>query len=99
MDRISALRTVEQALAAFENGEADLQEVERRVRGIVRTYATEFDGELAAYRAEGDARVDGMVVLATGEAEARERVRSLVDGTEAEPLEFTVEQAPSDVDR
>ncbi|WP_459193587.1 DUF7854 family protein [Halosimplex sp. J119] len=60
MDRISALRNVEDALGDFEDGEIDLAELEREVRGTLRTYATEFDGELAAYRAcstesDGDA--------------------------------------------
>ena len=89
MDRISALRNVEEALAAFESGEADLEAVERRVRGVLRTYATEFEGDLSAYRASGDAVVDGMVVMATGQQQARERVRSLLDGDDA--VEFEVE--------
>ena len=89
MDRISALRNVEEALAAFESGEADLEAVERRVRGVLRTYATEFEGDLSAYRASGDAAVDGMVVMATGHQQARERVRSLLDGDDA--VEFEVE--------
>jgi hypothetical protein len=63
MDRISALRNVEDALAAFEDGECDLSELERRVRGTLRTYATEFDGDLAAYRASGDDTVDGLLVM------------------------------------
>ncbi|WP_136717463.1 DUF7854 family protein [Halorientalis salina] len=91
MDRISALRNVEEALAAFESGEADLSEAERRVRGVLRTYATEFEGELSAYRASGESRVDGMVVMATGEGQARERVRSLLDAA-GEDVEFDVEE-------
>jgi len=79
MDRISALRNVEDALAAFEDGECDLSDLEHRVRGTLRTYATEFDGELAAYRASGDGTVDGLVVMAPSPEAARERVRSLVD--------------------
>lgn len=57
MDRISALRNVEDALRAFERGEADLATTERQVLNVLRTYATDFegDGELAAYRARGDA--------------------------------------------
>jgi hypothetical protein len=90
MDRISALRNVEEALAAFESGEADLSAVERRVRGVLRTYATEFEGELSAYRASGGSRVDGMVVMATGESQARERVRALLDAADA--VEFEVEE-------
>lgn len=93
MDRISALRQVEEALAAFEAGEADLAEVEGRLRGVLRTYATEFEGDLGAYRATGDDRAEGMVVLATGEQQARDRVRSLVDASgvdvAVEPVEDT----------
>lgn len=79
MDRISALRNVEEALAEFEAGETDFSGLERRVRGVLRTYATEFEGELAAYRVTSDGQAAGMVVMATGEQAARERVRSLVD--------------------
>ncbi|MFB6152090.1 MAG: hypothetical protein ABEJ40_09825 [Haloarculaceae archaeon] len=89
MDRISAIRNVEDALAAFEEGDLDLDGLEREVRGVVRTYATEFDGDLRAYRAEGSGAVDGTVVLAPSPGEARERVRSLVD----DPGRFSVEPA------
>lgn len=78
MDRIAALRNVEEALADFEAGEEDLASLERRVQAILRTYATEFEGELSPYRAEGDERADGVVVLAHSEQEARERVAELV---------------------
>lgn len=74
MDRIAALRRIEDALAALEAGEVDLEECERSVRAAVRTFATEFDGELAAYRAG-----DGTVVVATSEREARDRVEELTD--------------------
>ena len=73
MDRISALRNVEEALTAFEDGECDLAALERRVRTTLRTYATEFEGDLAAYRASGDDPADGLVVLAASRREARER--------------------------
>jgi len=86
MDRISALRNVEEALAAFESGETDLAGLEREVRGVLRTYATEFEGDLAAYRASGSGVADGVVVLAPGPVAARERVRDLV----ADPGEFDV---------
>jgi len=86
MDRISALRNVEEALAAFEAGETDLAGLEREVRGVVRTYATEFEGELAPYRATGEGAADGVVVLAPDRTAARERVRDLV----ASPGEFEV---------
>jgi hypothetical protein len=80
MDRISALRTVEEALADFEAGETSLPELEREVRGILRTYATEFD-DRTAWRARGDPAVDGLVVLATSRTAARERVTDIVDGS------------------
>ncbi|PSP65125.1 hypothetical protein BRC79_09040 [Halobacteriales archaeon QH_8_67_27] len=54
MDRISALRNVEDALGEFEDGEIDLATLEQDVRGTLRTYATEFEGDLAAYRARSD---------------------------------------------
>ncbi|MFB6083398.1 MAG: hypothetical protein ABEJ94_04055 [Halorientalis sp.] len=82
MDRISALRNLEDALESFEEGETDLEGLERNVRGILRTYATEFEGDLAAYRVSDPDRVAGTVVMATGEQEARERVRSLFDGVD-----------------
>ena len=99
MDRISALRNVEDALGEFEDGEIDLATLERDVRGTLRTYATEFEGELAAYRARSDSEsidgssggaggVDGMVVVAGSPQGARDRVRELADRPEA----FTVER-------
>lgn len=97
MDRISALRNVEDALRRFEDGEVDLSGLERDVRGTLRTYATEFEGELAAYRVEsadedggndGKPAVDGTVVLAGSKQGARERVRDLVD----RPGAFAVER-------
>ncbi len=64
-DRIVALRTVEDALAAFERGEIDLETLESRVTGTLRTYATDFeDGSRRAYRATGDQAVEGLVVVA-----------------------------------
>ncbi|CDK40311.1 unknown [Halorubrum sp. DM2] len=74
MDRISAIRNVEDALREFENGEADLAATERRVAAVLRTYATEFDGDDDVYRAVGDSPVDGTVVVAPSEPAARERV-------------------------
>ena len=75
MDRISALRNVEDALADFEDGDASLGDVEDRVLGVLRTYATEFeDGDVAAYRATGDPEVEGVVVAAPSREAARERV-------------------------
>ncbi len=74
MDRIAALRRIETVLADLEAGDLDLEGCEREVRATVRTFATEFDGDLAAYRAD-----DGTVVLADSERAARERVRELTD--------------------
>lgn len=75
MDRISALRNVEEALSDFEAGDCDLATMERRVRGVLRTYATEF-AALDAYRATGGG-VDGTVVVADSPTEARRRIRDL----------------------
>lgn len=77
MDRIAALRNVEEALADLEAGEADLGTVERRMRAVLRAYATDFEGDLSAYRASGADSVDGMVVLAGSPADARERVTAI----------------------
>ncbi|WP_262179292.1 hypothetical protein [Haloarcula laminariae] len=86
MDRISALRNVEDALAAFEDGECSLSELEADVRAILRTYAADFEGDLRAYRASDDGSADGLVVLAPSAPEARDRVAALVD----EPGDFSV---------
>ncbi len=89
MDRISALRNVEDALAAFEDGESSLPELEREVRGVLRTYATEFD-DRQAYRATGDPAAEGLVILASSRAEARDRVDERLEGAvqfDVEPLE------------
>lgn len=92
MDRISALRNVEDALADFESGEADLRETERRVLNVLRTYATDFeDDDLAAYRASGAKQADGLVVVAESSAQARERVEDLLDARD--DIEFEVERA------
>jgi hypothetical protein len=89
MDRIAALRNVEEALSAFEQGEIDLSTMEERVQGVLRTYATSFEEDsLAAYRASGDPAVAGLVVVAESPNQARERIRDLVDG---EPAGFDVE--------
>jgi hypothetical protein len=85
MDRISALRNIEEALRSFEAGDADLASTERRVVTVLRTYATEFDdGELAAYRATGDDRAQGLVVIASSEDEASRRISALLDGDDVE---------------
>lgn len=95
MDRISALRNVEEALRTFEAGEADLEATEQRVLAVLRTYATEFEGDeqvdLDAYRARGDDPVDGTVVVAPSATEARARVRDLVD-VDPDAVEFSVDR-------
>lgn len=92
MDRISALRNLEDALADFESGEADLQATERRVLNVLRTYATDFeDDDLAAYRASGAPRADGLVVVAESSTQARDRVRNLLDDV-PDDLDFEIER-------
>ena len=92
MDRISALRNIEEALREFESGEADLDSTERRVATILRTYATDFEGEegLTAFRAVGDDRAAGLVVVAASRADARDRVLDLLDVDST--LEFDLER-------
>ncbi len=90
MDRISALRNVEDALADYEDGDATLDELEDRVVTVLRTYATEFDAVgRSAYRAYGHDTVEGVVVTAEGRPDARDRVEDLAD---AESLEFELEE-------
>jgi hypothetical protein len=78
MDRISALRNIEDALAAFEEGELTLADLEGDIRGILRTYAADLDGDVGAYRATGEG-FEEMVVVAGSRREARHRVEELVD--------------------
>jgi len=95
MDRISVLRNVEEALAAFEAGDADLAATEERVVTILRTYATDFEGDGGdVYRATGDDRVAGAVVVAGSPAEARATVReTLADaGVDVDDDAFSVER-------
>jgi len=87
MDRIATLRTIEEALTEYEEGDLSLPELEREVRGTLRTYATEF-ADASAYRASGTADVNGLVVVADSRAEARERIESLV----ADPGSFDLER-------
>lgn len=91
MDRISALRNVEEALQAFEAGEAELETTQRRVQSVLQSYATEFeDRERRAYRAHGDSPADGTVVVAPDQETAKTRVVELKDADRAlfdvEPL-------------
>ncbi|MDS0295831.1 hypothetical protein [Halogeometricum luteum] len=93
MDRISALRNVEEALRDFESGESDLAATERRVVTVLRTYATDFEGEagLAPYRAAGENRANGLVVVAESAEDARARVYDLLDEAPGS-LTFDVER-------
>ncbi|MFB6120026.1 MAG: hypothetical protein ABEJ68_02785 [Halobacteriaceae archaeon] len=87
MDRIAALRNVEEALSDLETGEVDLATAERRVVGVLRTYVTEFDAEdgRSAYRAGRPDPADDLVVVAESASEARERANALTeDGSEFE---------------
>lgn len=80
VDRISALRNVEDALRDYESGDCDLSTLERRVRGTVRTYATAFEADGAApYRVTGAERE--VVVVAGDPTAARERAVRLGDLT------------------
>lgn len=91
MDRISALRNVEDAIRAFEDGEADLADTERRVATVLRTYATEFEVEnRRAYRAV-DGPCEGRVIVAGDPLEARQQIASLAAIDEVEPEDVTVE--------
>ncbi|MDZ7849996.1 MAG: hypothetical protein U5K70_04005 [Halodesulfurarchaeum sp.] len=91
MDRIAALRTVEDALSAFERGEIDLDTMAARVQGTLRTYATEFeDGGLRAYRATGEPAIEGLVVVAESPGAAREQIAALVD---VDRPDFDIERA------
>lgn len=87
MDRISALRNLEDALGDFEDGELSLPDLEREVRGIVRTYATDFADGKRAYRATGDPAAEGIVVLAESPAAAHDRIAQRV----ADGVRFEVE--------
>ena len=91
MDHISALRNVEEALRAFENGEADLTTTQRRVQSVLQSYATEFEAdERRPYRAHGEPPADGVVVVAPDAETAVKRVKELSDvgnaTFEVEPL-------------
>lgn len=89
MDRISALRNMEDALRDYENGEVDLAGLEERIGTILRTYATDFEAaDLDVYRAVGG-QAEGTIVAAESAAAARERICEQLD---AEDLEFDLEQ-------
>jgi hypothetical protein len=86
MDRISALRNIEEALADFEEGGRTLSDLEGDVRGILRTYAADLDGDLAAYRVRGEG-FEEVVVVAGSRRGARDRVEDLI----ADARDVTVE--------
>lgn len=90
MDRISTLRNIEEVLTAYEEGDLSLPELEQQVRGLLRTYATEYQPESTAYRASGPPSVDGLVVVATSRHEARETIEGLV----SDPGSFDIETVP-----
>lgn len=77
MDRISTLRNIEDALADYEADERTLPELEREVRGLLRTYATSFE-DATAYRASGEDPAEGLVVVADSRPAARDRVEELL---------------------
>lgn len=92
MDRIAALRNVEDALRAFEEGEVDLATTEREVATVLRTFATEFETDgRQVYRVrrrddESETESDyeagadrGTVVVAESVAEAREQGAEFAD--------------------
>jgi hypothetical protein len=88
MDRISALRNIEDALTAYEDGNLQLPELEHEVRSVLRTYATEFDEATTAYRARGEPPADGLVVVARSPRDAREQIEEYL----SEPVMFDIEQ-------
>jgi hypothetical protein len=91
MDRISALRNVEEALRDFESGDSDLAATEQRVVTVLRTYATDFESDAGRepYQATGADRAHGLVVVAESTADARERIYELLD-EDPGSLEFDV---------
>ncbi|WP_330631464.1 DUF7854 family protein [Halocatena halophila] len=78
MDRISALRNVEDALQDFEDGEIDLMTMDVRIRSVIRTYATNF-GTYTAYRAIAPPAVEGVIVAAETPTRAKAQMVSLAD--------------------
>lgn len=89
MDRISALRNVEEALRTFEAGEADLERTQQQVQSVLQSYATEFEAaDRRPYRAHGDEPADGIVVVAPDPEAAKQRVQELQG---VDPSSFDVE--------
>lgn len=78
MDRISALRNVEDALSAFERGNVELETTEARITATIRTYATSFErGAEAAYRVEPISE-DALIVVASSPEDAEQRAETLL---------------------
>jgi hypothetical protein len=86
------MRNIEETLSDLAAGDVDLETAERRIRTVVRTFATEFESDdgTRAYRAVGESPADGTVVVAGSAPEARERVTDLVAG--AGDASFEVER-------
>lgn len=79
MDRISAIRNVEAALTEFEQGETDLQGLERQVQAVLRTYATEFEDERTAVYVVEPTEEREVVVVAASPGAARDRAGDLLE--------------------
>lgn len=79
MDRISALRNVEEALSQFERGETDLDGLESQVRAVLRTYATDFEDDRTAVYVVDAPEISEVVVVAGSPGEARDRASDLAD--------------------
>jgi len=72
-----------------------IRELEREVRAVLRSYATEYQPDASPYRAHGGPAVDGLVVLATSRREAREQIERLVTA----PGTFELERLDDGADR
>ncbi len=86
MDRIAALRNIEDALSAFEAGEIDLATLQERIQTILQTYATEFSMDQQAVYRVGD-----RILVAASPSEARDRAAAQADA-EFDPDRVTVDR-------
>ncbi|AGN02477.1 hypothetical protein L593_12690 [Salinarchaeum sp. Harcht-Bsk1] len=80
MDRISALRNVEDALSEFERGEIDLASMEQQIQAVLRTYATDFEDERTAVYRVDPIEDRAVVIVANSPGEARDRAAAQVGG-------------------
>ena len=80
MDRISALRNVEDALSEFEQGETDLESMEQQVQAVLRSYATDFDDDRTAVYRVDPVEDRAVVIVAGSPGDARERAAEQVEG-------------------